>query len=144
MGNLQDEAGHGSDRKDEADIELEPTDRCQIGGCEGAPAGLNVGHEKGEPVETAQACAPNFPRHDTPAYARNQNSNLRLVPIIETEIDKLSALFRRNDFSHVFDVLLDFINLRMHVADQIVLGLRQLFDAFCHFVQPFQHRILTG
>jgi hypothetical protein len=31
----------------------------------------------------------------------------------------------------------------MHLADQIVLGLRQLFYPFHHFMQLFQHRILT-
>jgi hypothetical protein len=54
-----------------------------------------------------------------------------------------SAIFWRNDLSHVFDVLFDFTNLRMHVADQIVLSLRQLFYTFRHLMQLFQHRILT-
>jgi hypothetical protein len=32
-------------------------------------------------------------------------------------IDAPSALFGRNNFSNVLDVLLDFVNLRMHVSD---------------------------
>ena len=44
---------HGSDCEDEADVELEPTDGSQISGHEGTPAGLNIGHEEGERVETA-------------------------------------------------------------------------------------------
>ena len=60
---LQDEGCHGSDRKDEPNVELEPTDRCQIGGHKGTPAGLNVGHEKGEPVQTTQAFARHSLRH---------------------------------------------------------------------------------
>jgi hypothetical protein len=51
--------------------------------------------------------------------------------------------FGRNNFSNVFDLLLDFTNLRMHVTDQIMLGPRQLFNAVCHFMQLFQRRFLT-
>jgi hypothetical protein len=39
-----------------------------------------------------------------------------------------------NSFSNVFDLLLDLINLRMHLTDQIVLPLRKRFDAPCHFM----------
>jgi hypothetical protein len=38
------------------------------------------------------------------------------------------------------DVLLDFTYWRMHLANQIVLGLRKLFDARCHVRKLFQHR----
>ncbi len=58
--------------------------------------------------------------------------------------DGSSALFGRNNFFNGLDLLLDFVNLRMHVPDQIMLGLGKLFDARCHFMQLFQHRILTG
>src|SRR5438067_292641 len=44
------------------------------------------------------------------------------------QIDTRLALFGRNNFSDVLDVLLDFTNLRMHLTDQIVLGLRKLFN----------------
>ena len=60
------------------------------------------------------------------------------------QIDTRSAPFGRNNFSHVLDVLLDFAYLWMHLSDQIVLGLRKFFNAHCHFMQLFQHRILTG
>ena len=50
------------------------------------------------------------------------------------EID-CSAPFGRNNFSNVFDVLLDFAYLRMHVTNQIVLGPRKLFNAGCHFME---------
>jgi hypothetical protein len=59
-------------------------------------------------------------------------------------IDTRSALFGRNNFSNVFDLLLDFVYLRMHVTNQIVLRLRKLFNARCHFMQLFQRRLLTG
>jgi hypothetical protein len=55
-----------------------------------------------------------------------------------------SALFGRNNFFDVLDVLLDFTNLRMHVTNQVVLGLRKLFNSLSHFTQLFQHRVLTG
>jgi hypothetical protein len=59
-------------------------------------------------------------------------------------IDTRSALFGRNNFSNVFDLLLDFAYLRMHVTNQIMLGLRKLFNAGRHLMDLFQHRILTG
>ncbi|OLE56684.1 MAG: hypothetical protein AUI36_15405 [Cyanobacteria bacterium 13_1_40CM_2_61_4] len=60
------------------------------------------------------------------------------------QIDTRSAPFGRNNFSNVFDLLFDFTYLRVHVTNQIVLGLRKLFNADCHFMQLFQHRVLTG
>ena len=60
------------------------------------------------------------------------------------QIDGRSALFGRNNISNVFDVRLNFANLRMHVTDQIVLRPRKLFNARCHLMQLFQQRILTG
>ncbi|PYJ45654.1 MAG: hypothetical protein DME80_01765 [Verrucomicrobia bacterium] len=60
------------------------------------------------------------------------------------QIDTRSAPFGRNNFSNVFDLLFDFAYLRVHVTNQIVLGLRKLFNADCHFMQLFQHRVLTG
>jgi hypothetical protein len=33
------------------------------------------------------------------------------------QINRRSALFGRNNFFNVFDVFLNFVNLRMHVAD---------------------------
>lgn len=39
-----------------------------------------------------------------------------------------------DSFSTIFDVLLDLFNLRMHLTDQIVLPLRKLLDALCHFM----------
>jgi len=55
-----------------------------------------------------------------------------------------SAPFGRNNFSNVFYLLFDFAYLRMHVTNQIVLGLRKLFNTGCHLMDLFQHRILTG
>jgi len=40
-------------------------------------------------------------------------------------------------------MLSDFADLRMNFADQIMLGLRNLFDARRHFVEFFQHRTLA-
>ena len=40
-------------------------------------------------------------------------------------------------------MLLDLIDLRMHLTDQIVLSLRKLFDAPCHLMELFQHRVLA-
>jgi hypothetical protein len=37
-----------------------------------------------------------------------------------------------NSFSNVFDVLLDLINLRMHVPNHFVLYLRKLFNPLGH------------
>jgi hypothetical protein len=60
------------------------------------------------------------------------------------QIDMLLAPFGRNNLSNVFDVLLDFAYLRMNVTNQIVLRLRKLFNAHCHFMQLSQQRILPG
>jgi hypothetical protein len=43
--------GHG---QNEADIDLRPLLRCQIDGNEGAKAGLDIGDEENEPIETMQ------------------------------------------------------------------------------------------
>src|SRR5262245_41850606 len=56
-GNLQRETGDRADGKDETDVELRPGDRRQIGRNERSPAGLNIGDEKGKPVETAEAAS---------------------------------------------------------------------------------------
>ena len=50
---------------------------------------------------------------------------------------------RRDRFRDILHVLFDLANLRVHFADQIMLGLRYLFDARRHFMQFFQHRILA-
>jgi len=49
----------------------------------------------------------------------------------------------RDGFRDILHVLFNLADLRVHFADQIMLGLRELFDAHRHFVQFFQHRILA-
>jgi len=43
----------------------------------------------------------------------------------------------------VLDMLLDFADLRMHFANQIVLGSGEPFDSPSHFVELLQHRVLS-
>ena len=54
-GHLPHEAGNAADRQDEADVDLRPFLRRQVDRQEGAEAGLEIGDEEGEPIQSALA-----------------------------------------------------------------------------------------
>jgi len=68
-----------------------------------------------------------------PMWADSKHSGLSLSWLAALDDENARLVFVRNSFSNVFHMLLDLINLRMHLTDQIVLDLRKLFDAPCHF-----------
>src|SRR5438105_4550727 len=49
----------------------------------------------------------------------------------------------RNGFRDTFHVLFDLVHLRMHFPNEVMLDLGKPFDAPGHFVQLFQHGVLT-